>query len=54
MFFLRIDPWPAGLALAVAIALIVAMRAIERYARSVIVHRTRRDVQRALKELEPK
>jgi hypothetical protein len=49
MQFMRIDFWPAGLVLAVATLLIVAMRWLERFAREAAVKRTHQALQRALK-----
>jgi hypothetical protein len=48
MQFMRIDFWPAGLVLVIALLLIVAMRSLERFARSVTVKRTHQALQRAL------
>jgi divalent metal cation (Fe/Co/Zn/Cd) transporter len=48
MAFVRIDLWPAGLVLAVAVVLIVAMRVLERYAHRAAVKRTRQALRQAL------
>jgi Na+-transporting methylmalonyl-CoA/oxaloacetate decarboxylase gamma subunit len=48
MQFMRIDFWPAGLVLAVAFLLVMAMRSLERFARSRTVKRTHQALQRAV------
>jgi hypothetical protein len=48
MQFMRIDFWPAGLVLALALLVIIAMRSLERFAHSAATRRTRRALQRAL------
>jgi hypothetical protein len=48
MQFMRIDFWPAGLVLAISLLLIVAMRSLERFSRSVTVKRTHEALQSAL------
>jgi hypothetical protein len=48
MQFVRIDFWPAGLVLASAALIALALRSLERFAQDAAVRRTRRALQRAL------
>jgi hypothetical protein len=50
MQFMRIDFWPAGLVLAIALLLIVAMRSLERFALGAAARRTHSALQRALSD----
>jgi hypothetical protein len=48
MQFVRIDFWPAGLVLASAALIALALRSLERFGQDSAVRRTRRALQRAL------
>lgn len=47
MQYVRIELWPAGVVLAVAVVLMAAMRALEGYAHRIAGKRTRRALQHA-------
>jgi hypothetical protein len=48
MQFVRIDFWPAGLVLASAALIALALRSLERFAQDATVRRTRRALEHAL------
>jgi hypothetical protein len=50
MPYVRIELWPAGIALLIAAISMVAMRALEGYAHRASVKRTREALQRALND----
>ena len=52
MAYLHIDLWPSGMVVATAVALILALRALDRWADALASERTRRNLERALAEAD--